>query len=128
MNRTGQKVGKNRLGDALLVVGNRQPSLGDMEDTGGGPPVRLWIVKNSVAQPIAAQPRRGDLVLVGRQGQNPGQAILIQDEGVPRQFPGDGRVGQIVVDEVVDPPVHRTGITGEQSVLLASLGDETLEQ
>ena len=127
MKRAGQKVGKNRFGDTLLVIGNGQPSLGDMKDAGGSAPVRLRIVKNPVAQPIAAQHRRGDFVFVGWQGQDPGQAILIQDEGVPRQFPGDGRVGQIVVDEVVNPAVHRTGMTAKQSVLLAALGDKALE-
>ena len=49
MKRAGQKVGKNRLGHTLLVIGNGQPSLGDMEDAGGRAPVRLRIVKNPVA-------------------------------------------------------------------------------
>ena len=99
-----------------------------MEDAGGSASIRLRIVKNPVAQPIAAQPRRGDFVFVGRQGQDPGQAILIQDEGVPRQFLRGGRVGQIVVDEVVNPSIHRARITRKQSVLLAALSDEALEQ
>ena len=42
-------------------------------------------------------------------------------------FPGTPEFTKFM-DEVVDPAVHRTGITGEQSVLLSTLGDETLEQ
>ena len=128
LQRARQKVREHRLGNAFLVVRDGQPALGDMEDARSGPPVRLWIVQDSVAQSVAAQPRRGDFVFVGRQGEDTGQAVLVQDEGVPRQFPRDGRIGQVIVDEVVDPAVHRTGVTGKQTVLLTALGDETLQQ
>ena len=99
-----------------------------MENAGRGPTVRLGIVQDAVAQPVAAQHRRGHLVLIRRQRQHSRQAILIKDETVPRQLAGDGRVREVVVKEVVDPPVHRAGVAREQTVFFAAVGDERFQE
>ena len=124
----GQEVGEDGLGHPLLVVGNGKPALGDMKDAGGGPPVGLGVVQDAVAQAVAAEHRRGNLIAVGRQRQDTGQAILVQDEGVARQLPGDGDVGQVIVQEVVDAAVHRARVSGQEAILLPHLGDERLHQ
>jgi hypothetical protein len=99
-----------------------------MEDARRRPSVRFRVVENTSAQPVAAQHGRGHFILVGRQRQHPRQPILIQNEAVARQFAGHRSVGQVVVEEIVDPPIDRAGVTGQQPIFFTALSDERLQQ
>ena len=122
LDRRLQQARKGRLRHRLLIAGNRQAALGDMERPGGGPAVALGIVQHALGDAVGRQQRRVNLVLVRRQGQQPGHAGAVEHEVVPREFdrPGLGRhVGEMPVEEVLQTPIRRTQVARQQAGLLA---------
>jgi hypothetical protein len=93
-----------------------------------GAPVALGIVQHALAHAVRIDDVGRKLVLVGRQRQHASQPILVQDEAVARQFAGHRSVGQVIVKKIIDPPIDRAGVTGQQPILFAALGDERLQQ
>ncbi len=108
---------------AGLVRRDRQPALGDVEDALRRSPVVDGIVQHAVVEPVA----RDQLVLVAvaidRETQLPGEAVLVEDEGLGGQADRTGRALELV-DVVLDPAIGGAEMVGQQPRLLAIPGKE----
>ena len=69
--------------NSQLVVLDSDTTLSDVKHPFGGAPVIAGVVQHAVHQPIATQVLRRELILSHRQRHRPGQARLIQYEGLP---------------------------------------------
>ncbi len=114
-----KQVGKAALGHRLLVAGDRQPTLGDVERALGGAPIAGGVVQHPLANPVAGNDVRLELIGIHRQRQFPRHAVAIEDEALARQ----GRrliqvqIREVAIDEVLDATIRRAEITGQQAVL-----------
>ena len=126
----GQQAGEDIAWDGDLVIGDRQASLGDVEDAGGGAPVVAGVVQDASEHPVALDVVGGEAGGVLRQGQGPRQARLVQDEGGAGQPRGDGRALQVGVEEGLNALVGGTGAvsqpTGELALASQNRGHETV--
>ena len=116
-----QEARENDLGHRLLVRGNGQAALGDVEDAFGGALVVRRIVEDAVPDAVGGQGRRDMLVGAGRQGNLPGHAVAVEHEGRGGQGGklGEPEVAQVGVEEALDPPVDGGKVAGEHPVFLA---------
>ena len=117
-------------GNGLLVGRDRQATLGDVEDTGGGAAVIARVVQDPVGEPVTGEQLGGVVVGVDRQRQGARQARQVQGQGAPRQ----PRLGVGALEEVgeegLDPLVDRGQAIVEAAAQLAlalqERGDEVL--
>ncbi len=124
----GEQGGEDVGRDGLLVVGDWQAALGDVEDALGGAAVGLRVVEDAVVQ--AGGGEDGALVLVGagREREGAGEAGAVEDEG------GGGQVGHVavllerVVEVVLDALIDGAEVLGKDAVLFAAEGDEVVHQ
>ena len=98
--RRGERLGKQRskhgLGNLLFVVGNRQLTFHDMKHPLCGSPIAPWIVQHPLFNPVRVNMLRFVRILIGRERQGTGQAVMLQLEGVGRKL-GDIATGKVTV-------------------------------
>ena len=106
-------------GHRLLVSRDRQAAFSDVEGTFGGAPVAGRIVQHPLSDPVAGDDVRVKLILPQGQGKLSGHPVAVEHEGHVRQFwYRFGDVLQIAVEKVLDAPVRRTEVVGQQAILL----------
>ena len=104
VKETGEDVDR----DGLLVVGDSQTALRDMEDAGGGATIVARVVEHAVGDPVTRDQVGGELVTVDGEGKGSGQAGLIESQGGFGQVGMDGGVlAEVTVDECLDASVSR---------------------
>ena len=116
------------LRHSLLIVRNRQATLGDVEDAGGGALVLGRVVQHALPHAIRADDVGMELVPVRRQRQRTRDAVAVEHEGLVRQPHGDARLVQILVEELLDAPVHRGLVICEQPLRLAMPREQRLSE
>ena len=122
--RPGQQSAEDLLGDGDLVVGDREPALGDVEDPCGRATVVGGVVQDAVDEAVAAEQRAREAVAVEGQGELARQARLVEHEGAvgePRLLAGAGEVG---VEEVLDAPVGCAQPVREAAAQLTLAGED----
>ena len=102
----GKQRSKDGLGNLLFVVGDRQLTFHDMKHPLCGSPIAPWIVQHPLFNPVRVNMLRFVRILVGRERQGPGQAVMLQLEGVGRKL-GDIATGKVTVQEILNPRIHR---------------------
>jgi hypothetical protein len=85
-------------------------------------------VQDAVHQPVAAQQRGRERVTVERQRQLAGQTGLVQDERAPGQAGLLAGVGQVVVQEGLDPAVRSAQPVGEPAAQFPLPGEDRTGQ
>ena len=94
--------------NGLLVVGDCQTALCDVEDAGRGAAVIARVVQHAVGDPVTRDQVGGELVTVDREGKGSGQTGLIESQGGFGQVGMDGGVlAEVTVDECLDASVSR---------------------
>jgi hypothetical protein len=81
VERGGEDTGSDIAIDGDLLVGDRQPALGEVEDARGGAAVVGRVVQDAVEEPVARQQFRAERVTVNGERQFPSHAGLVQDQG-----------------------------------------------
>jgi hypothetical protein len=128
MEGVGEEAAEDGDGDGLLVVGDRQAALGDVEDARSGAAVAAGIVENALADAIGGQDVTLVGVAAGREGEDAGKAGAVDDEGGGGDARCFGVVVEIVVDEILDALVDRAEVAGEGAVLFAAEGEEVIDE
>ncbi len=113
LERAGEEASECGLGDGDLVVRDRQTALGDVEDPGGGPAVVGRVVEHAVDEPVAREQGRGEAVPVEGERELARQARLVEHEGPSREPGALAGVGEVVVEEGLDPPVGSAEPVGQ---------------
>ena len=93
--------------------------IGDVENAGRGPPVTGRVVQDPVAQTVAAEQRRFEEITAGRQRHSPRQARLIKDERASGQARHVADLGQVFVEEILNPLIDRRKPVGEAAAHFA---------
>ena len=89
-----------------------------MEDTGRRAPVLGRIVQHALTHPIGADDGGDELVAVRRQGKRPRDAVAVEHKGLVRQTHRPASLVQVFVQKLLDAPVHRGLVVGEQALRL----------
>ena len=116
--------GESPEGDGALIVGNGEATLGDMKDPFGRAAVFGGIVKDSVFGAVGVDDGGTELVAIGGDGEGSGDAISVEHERVMGQAHRDPGIVEVFVEPVLNPPIHRGQVVGEESVGLALMGEE----
>ena len=109
----GQDAGEDVAGHGLLVVGDGQAALGDVEDAGRGAPVVARIVQDPLEDAVALDVGGGEAGRVQGQGQGAGQARLVEHEGGGGQARALGGAVEVGVEEGLDAPVGGAQAAGQ---------------
>ncbi len=97
--------------DGLLVAGDRQAALADVEGPLGRAAVAARVVQHAIADPVGGHIFIAVAVAVGRERKLTGDAVPRQREGRRQSQTGAaGQVGEVAVQEPFDPTVGRTPI------------------
>ena len=96
IERQCEQARERQLGHGQLVVRNRQAAFDEVEDTGRRTPIARRVVQHAIAQAIAGEQRRLEVVAVRRQRQATCETRLIEDERAARQLRRRTDLGQIV--------------------------------
>jgi len=122
LGRRGERVleqsREDGLRDGFFVVGDGQAALGDMEDALGGAAVALGVVQHALFDAVRGDDVGDELVAIGREREQAGEAVAVEHEGLAGEARGDGGVFQIIVEEVLDALVGRAEVVGEEAVFL----------
>ncbi len=115
---------------AGLVRGDREPALRDVEYAPGGAPVVGRIVEYAVVQAVARDQLVAPRLRVDRQGQLARESVAVENERLRGEPHGLGKFGGLEqpVEVILDPPVGRAQVFGEQPRLLAIAGEEIARQ
>ena len=108
-DRGPEQRGEDRPGDGLLVARDRQAPLGDVERPLRGAPVALRVVQHAVAHPVRADVVVAVDVRVIREREQAGEPVAREDQRLAGQAERrrQAEVGEVVVQEGLDPPVGR---------------------
>ena len=94
-----------------------------MEHALGGPAIVHRVVQHAVVEPVAGDQLVLVPVVIERETQLAGEAVLVQDQGLGGKANLAGRALQLV-QVVLDPPVGGAQVVGEEPGLLAVAGEE----
>jgi len=118
VKRVLEQAREDSFRDGFLVVGYGQAALGDVEDALGGAPVALGVVQHALFDAVGRDDVGDEFVAIGRDGEQAGEAVAVEHEGLAGEARGDGGVFQIVVEEVLDALVGRAEVVGKEAVFL----------
>ncbi|MEW5770722.1 MAG: hypothetical protein AB1831_10215 [Pseudomonadota bacterium] len=114
--------------NGLLVPGDRQAALDDVEHALGGAPVLLRVVQHALPDAVGGEPGRLETVRLDRQGEFRRQFRAVQHETHRRQRDAAGHAipVEVGVDEVLDALVGRTAVVLQQATVLAVVAQQVV--
>ena len=123
-----QQFRERPLRHRLLVIGNRQAAFRHVKHALGRAPVALGIVQHALLHAIRREDVRRENVLVRRQRQRARHARAVEHERATRQLRREAGLVEIIVEELLDAPIRRAKIIGQQPLRFALMLEQRRHQ
>src|SRR5690349_6325792 len=95
-----------------------------MENSLRRSPVLGGVVQDAIPCPVTVENVRVKFVAVDRQRKDASDAMAVEDKGIVREADRFRGIIEILVEPVLDPPIHWRKIIGEQTVRFPLMSKE----